>query len=112
METKTVIAALGALAQPSRLAVFQLLVQAGPGGVAATRIAEALDIPPSSLSFHLKELMHAGLLTQAKQSRSLIYSVNFETMNGLLGFLTQNCCGGNPCSPVRVRECTPEGTCS
>jgi ArsR family transcriptional regulator len=111
METTTVITALAALAQASRLAVFRLLVQAGPEGVAASKIAEALEIPPSSLSFHLKELMHARLISQAKQSRSLIYSANFETMNGLVGFLTQNCCGGNPCSPVRTLDCAREGTC-
>lgn len=100
MDTKPVIAALSALAQESRLAVFRLLVQAGPQGMAATRIAEELDIAPSSLSFHLKELTHSNLLIQTKAGRSLIYSANIETMNGLLGFLTENCCGGNVCSPV------------
>jgi ArsR family transcriptional regulator len=100
METKPVIAALSALAQESRLAVFRLLVQAGPQGMAATRIAEELDIAPSSLSFHLKELTHSNLIIQTKAGRSLIYSANIETMNGLLGFLTENCCGGNVCSPV------------
>lgn len=112
METKHIIAALSALAQESRLAVFRLLVQAGPEGVAASKIAEALDIPPSSLSFHLKELMHAGLLIQTKNGRSLIYSANFDTMNGVLGFLTENCCGGNICSPVRISDCSKEGACS
>jgi ArsR family transcriptional regulator len=112
METKNVIAALAALAQESRLAVFRLLVEAGPEGLAASKIAETLVIPPSSLSFHLKELMHADLLTQTKQSRSLIYSVNFATMNGLLGFLTENCCGGNPCTSVRIPDCSTTGACS
>lgn len=111
METKIVIAALAALAQESRLAVFRLLVQAGPEGLMPSKIAEALDIPPSSLSFHLKELTHADLVTQRKAGRSLIYSANFETMNGLLGFLTENCCGGNVCSPVRIPNCSNEGAC-
>lgn len=109
METKTAIAALAALAQESRLAVFRLLVQAGPAGLAASRIAERLDIPPSSLSFHLKELTHANMVTQTKDGRSLIYAANFETMNGLLGFLTENCCGGNPCTPVCISDCSNEG---
>jgi ArsR family transcriptional regulator len=106
METNNAISALAALAQESRLAVFRLLVQAGPAGLAATRIAEELAIPPSSLSFHLKELTHAGLVSQQKAGRSLIYSTNFDTMNALLGFLTENCCGGNPCTPVSG-QCYP-----
>jgi ArsR family transcriptional regulator len=109
METKQVINALAALAQDSRLAVFRLLVQAGPQGLAASKIAEHLDIPPSSLSFHLKELTHANMVTQTKDGRSLIYAANFETMNGLLGFLTENCCGGNPCSPVCIPDCSNKG---
>lgn len=100
METMNVISALSALAQESRLAAFRLLVQAGPQGLAATKIAEALGLAPSSLSFHLKELTYAKLIRQVREGRSLIYSVNFETMNGVLGFLTENCCGGNPCTPV------------
>lgn len=100
METKQVIAALSALAQESRLAVFRLLVQAGPSGMAASKIAERLGLPPSSLSFHLKELTHAGLITPAPDGRFVIYSADFDTMNGLLAFLTQNCCGGNPCAPA------------
>jgi len=112
MDNKSTIAALAALAQESRLAVFRLLVQAGPEGMAATRIAEHLGIAPSSLSFHLKELTHAELVTQTKAGRSLIYSANFSTMNSLIGFLTENCCGGNVCSPVRLSNCSPEGVCS
>lgn len=111
MEIKIAIAALAALAQESRLAVFRLLVQAGPEGLPATKIAEALEIAPSSLSFHLKELTHANMVIQTKAGRSLIYSANFDTMNGLLGFLTENCCGGNVCSPVRVADCSKEGAC-
>jgi ArsR family transcriptional regulator len=111
LSNKSAVLALTALAHESRLAVFRLLVQAGPEGLAATRIAESLDIPPSSLSFHLKELANAGMVIQTKAGRSLIYSANFETMNGLLGFLTENCCGGNACSPVRLPGCTPEKAC-
>ncbi|MBB3219807.1 ArsR/SmtB family transcription factor [Pseudoduganella umbonata] len=99
MQTKDVLAALSALAQESRLAVFRLLVQAGPAGLAASRIAEELDIAPSSLSFHLKELTHAKLLTSKQEGRFVIYSADIPTMNGLIGFLTENCCGGVPCSP-------------
>ncbi|HEU4851322.1 MAG TPA: helix-turn-helix domain-containing protein [Telluria sp.] len=110
MQDKEVVAALAALAQDSRLAVYRLLVQAGPEGMPATKIAEHLAIPPSSLSFHLKELTHASLITQTKAGRSLIYTANFATMNGLLGFLTENCCGGNTCSPVSANTCT-EGEC-
>ncbi len=111
MDHSTVVAALAALAQESRLAVFRLLVQAGPDGMAATRIAEALGIPPSSLSFHLKELTHAGLVHQAKAGRSLIYSANFAAMNGLISFLTENCCGGTPCSPS-PSTCSTQGECA
>lgn len=112
MQVKNVIAALAALAQETRLAVFRLLVQAGPGGLAATQIAERVGIAPSLLSFHLKELMHAGLISQTREGRSLIYAANFDAMNGVLGFLTENCCGGNVCSPVRVSNCAEEGACS
>ena len=106
METKTALAALAALAQESRLAVFRLLVQAGPAGIAATRIAEQLDIAPSSLSFHLKELTHAGLLAAKQEGRFVIYSANVEAMNGLVGFLTENCCGGLPCGVAAIDACS------
>ena len=106
MENKNALAALAALAQESRLAMFRLLVQAGPEGMAATRISEQLDIPPSSLSFHLKELAHADMVKPTKDGRSIIYSANFATMNGLVGFLTENCCGGNPCTPVCIADCS------
>lgn len=108
MKSKDAITALAALAQESRLAVFRLLVQAGPAGMPATRIAERLDIPPSSLSFHLKELTHAGMVDQKKEGRSLIYSANFQTMNGLLDFLTENCCGDNPCAKSAKTSCKPK----
>jgi DNA-binding transcriptional ArsR family regulator len=112
MDDKSIIAALAALAQESRLAVFRLLVQAGPEGMAATKIADHLGIAPSSLSFHLKELTNADLVTQTKAGRSLIYAANFSTMNSLIGFLTENCCGGNLCAPTRSSTCSNEGACS
>jgi len=99
LTTRAAIVALGALAQESRLAAFRLLVQAGPAGMAATRIAEAIGIPASSLSFHLKELTHAGLVAPRQEGRFLIYVAQFDTMNGLLAYLTENCCGGAPCAP-------------
>jgi ArsR family transcriptional regulator len=108
MKTNSALAALAALAQESRLGVFRLLVQAGPQGMAATKIAEALSIGPTSLSFHLKELTHAQMVTPVKEGRSIIYSANFATMNDLLGFLTENCCGGNPCSADCGLDCPPE----
>ncbi|HTD04512.1 metalloregulator ArsR/SmtB family transcription factor [Undibacterium sp.] len=108
METKNAITALAALAQDSRLAVFRLLVQAGPEGLAASKIAERLGLAPSSLSFHLKELSHADMVMANQQGRSIIYSANFTTMNSLLGYLTENCCGGNPCGPAAVACCNEE----
>jgi DNA-binding transcriptional ArsR family regulator len=105
LDTKASLAALSALAQESRLAVFRLLVQAGPAGMAASRIAGHLDIAPSSLSFHLKELSHAGLLASRQDGRFVIYSANVEAMNGLIGFLTENCCGGVPCGAAAPDTC-------
>jgi ArsR family transcriptional regulator len=98
METKQVLVALAALAQESRLAVFRLLVKCGPEGMAATRIAESLEIPSSSLSFHLKELTHAGLIVPRQQGRFILYAASFEAVNGLIGFLTENCCSGASCA--------------
>ncbi len=108
MENKDVLAALAALAQESRLNAFRLLVQTGPQGMAASKIAEHLAIAPSSLSFHLKELSHAGLVVARQDGRFVIYSANFDTMNGLLAFLTENCCGGMPCSPAGAAICIPQ----
>lgn len=98
MEDKNAIAALAALAQESRLATFRLLVQTGPEGLAASRIAETLGLPASSLSFHLKELTHANLIVPRQKGRFVIYAARFDTVNALVGFLTENCCGGTPCS--------------
>ena len=98
MEAGHVIRALSALAQDHRLAAFRLLVQAGEQGVAAGVIAETLDVPPSSMSFHLAQLANAGLVTQRRESRSIIYYADYAAMNGLMGYLTENCCGGMSCS--------------
>lgn len=110
METRSAIGALAALAQESRLAVFRLLVQAGPDGIAASKIADQLGVPPSSLSFHLKELTHAGLIVPRQDGRFIMYSADFATMNGLIGFLTENCCGGTPCSPLTTPSCETKPT--
>ncbi|MDQ8757084.1 metalloregulator ArsR/SmtB family transcription factor [Sphingosinicella sp. LHD-64] len=93
------VAALGALAQEHRLALFRLLVQAGPDGMAAGAIAEALGVPNSSLSFHLAQLSRAGLISQERQHRSLIYRADYPAMNALVGYLLENCCGGAGCMP-------------
>lgn len=105
MESTQVIKALAALAQDSRLAIFRLLIQAGPQGLSVGKIAEHLDIAAATLSFHLKELTLAGLLASHQEGRFVIYSAKFATMNELLGFLTDNCCGGNPCATAAV--CDP-----
>src|SRR4051812_49218548 len=105
METKNVIAALAALAQESRLAIHRLLVEAGPQGVAASKIAGQLGIPPSSLSFHLKELSRAGLITARQDGRFIWYAAVFTAMNALLSYLTENCCDGNPCVSTSRTEC-------
>ena len=97
METKHALSALAALAQESRLAVFRLLVEVGPEGMAASKISEALKIPASPLSFHLKELSHANLVVPRQDGRFVIYSAQFGTMNDLVAFLTDNCCGGRSC---------------
>tara|TARA_R110000782_G_scaffold117364_4_gene207798 strand:- start:117835 stop:118173 length:339 start_codon:yes stop_codon:yes gene_type:complete len=98
MQADRVIRALSALAQEHRLAAFRLLVQAGEQGVAAGVLAEKLDVPPSSMSFHLAQLANAGLVTQRRESRSIIYAADYAAMNGLMSYLTENCCGGVSCS--------------
>jgi ArsR family transcriptional regulator len=95
METSEAVAALGALAHEHRLGIYRLLVERGPEGLPAGAIAEALGLAPSSLTFHLQNLHRAGLIVQRRESRSLIYSVDFGTMNALVGFLTENCCAGS-----------------
>ena len=108
MEPDLVIRALGALAQEHRLAVFRLLVEAGPEGLAAGALAEAVGVPASSMSFHLAQLSHAGLVSQRRQSRSIIYSADYGVMNGLMAYLTHNCCGGASCLPDT--GCAPAST--
>lgn len=105
MNTKSAITALAALAQESRLAVFRLLVTTGPQGLAASKIAEALNVPASSLSFHLKELAHAGLISAKQEGRFIIYSANFTEMQALMDFLSENCCQGQSCALNSA--CTP-----
>jgi len=100
MELKHAVTLLGALAQDSRLQVYRLLVQAGPEGMAATEIAERLGIPANTLSFHLKTLSHADLVQSRQAGRFIYYSTHYEQMNALLGFLTENCCGGGSCAPL------------
>lgn len=111
MQTPQALAVLGALAQESRLAIFRHLVALGPAGMAASKIGEELSIPPSSLSFHLKELAHAGLIKSRQESRFIIYAANYEQMDALIGFLNENCCGGNPCSPGR-QPCSTDSAVS
>ncbi len=102
MKTTKAVSALAALAQETRLAVFRLLVQQGASGMAAGEIAESLRISPASLSFHLKELAHASLVTSRQDGRFIFYSANYAEMNRLLGFLTENCCAadGVACGPT------------
>lgn len=104
MKSNQVISALAALAQEHRLAAFRLLVEAGEHGVAAGDIARALSVPPSSLSFHLNHLVEAGLIGQRRAGRSLIYSANYQAMDDLVGFLTENCCSGNECAVSSVNS--------
>src|SRR6478752_4038914 len=101
MKQNQAIAALGALAQDTRLALFRLLVTAGPAGLSAGTIAERLGVAPSSLSFHLQQLLHARLVTQRRLSRQLIYAAEYGAMNELLAYLTENCCArGVSCAPA------------
>jgi ArsR family transcriptional regulator len=100
------VKSLGALAQATRLEVFRLLVKAGPAGLAAGRIGEALGVAPATLSFHLKELAQAGLVEARQDRRFIYYSADFERMNGLLAFLTENCCEGSAAG-CAVPACPP-----
>jgi DNA-binding transcriptional ArsR family regulator len=105
MEQKFVIQALAALAQPSRLFIFRSLVQQGSKGLTPALLAEELGLPPNTLSFHLKELLHADLISQERSGRNLIYRAQFDRMNAVLTYLTQNCCQGETC------EVSPEAVC-
>jgi len=105
MEEKFVIKALAALAQPSRLQIFRLLVVKGGDGLTHALIAETLGLPANTLSFHLKELMNADLISQERSGRNLIYRAQYDRMNAVLTFLSQNCCQGEAC------EVSPEAIC-
>jgi len=105
MDNISVVKALAALAQESRLAIYRTLVEVGPSGMPAGKISESTGISPSSLSFHMKELTYSNLVTSRHESRFVIYSANFSTMNEVLGFLTENCCGGNPCVSTSIQTC-------
>jgi DNA-binding transcriptional ArsR family regulator len=105
MESNTATTQLAALAQDSRLAIYRLLVQQGEAGLAAGDIAQRLMLPAPTLSFHLAQLKGAGLVRCRRESRSLIYTADYAAMNALLGFLTENCCGGQSCAPAAA--CAP-----
>lgn len=103
MEKTDAVTALAALAQDNRLDVFRLLVEAGPDGMPAGDVAKALDLAPNTLTFHFDRLRVAGLVTVRREGRSMIYAARFDVMNGLLGYLTDQCCGGKP------DKCAPQG---
>jgi ArsR family transcriptional regulator len=109
MKSRNVIVALAALAQETRLSVFRLLVQQGPTGMSAGEIAASVEVAPAALSFHLKEMAHAGLVKSRQDGRFIFYSANFTTMTGLIAYLTENCCaadcGSDACGPITA--CTP-----
>ena len=102
MEQIDAVTALAALAQDNRLDVYRLLVQAGPDGLTAGTIASELKLAPNTLTFHFDRMRQAGLVSVRRDGRSMIYSANYDTMNGLIGYLTDNCCGGAPerCAPA------------
>jgi ArsR family transcriptional regulator, arsenate/arsenite/antimonite-responsive transcriptional repressor len=111
MKPAAVVTALAALAHESRLAVYRMLVEAGPEGLAAGTVAERLKMPPSSLTFHLQNLQRAGLITRQRMSRQLIYAADFTAMNTLVGFLTENCCGqAGSCAPACAPTRAPAKT--
>jgi DNA-binding transcriptional ArsR family regulator len=111
MNIKDAVAALGALAQETRLQIFRLLVQAGSAGLSVGAIAERLGTEANGrLSFHLKELAIAGLVSASQSGRFIYYSANYPAMNELLAYLTEHCCGGTPCE-IEALPCDPEKTC-
>jgi DNA-binding transcriptional ArsR family regulator len=109
METRQVVGRLSALAQETRLELFRLLVQQGANGLPAGVIAERLGVPASSLSFHLQQLVHAGLITQRRVSRQIFYAADYGVMNALMAYLTENCCGGS--GTAAAAACVP-GVCN
>lgn len=107
MDSRHAVDALGALAHEHRLAVYRMLVERGPDGLSAGSIAERLGVPASSLTFHLQHLLRAGLVTHRRVSRQLFYAADFAAMNGLVGFLTENCCGRGAGACLPARAATP-----
>lgn len=105
MDLAIAAAALGALAHEYRLQAFRLLVQAGPGGLTPGSLAAHIGISAASMSFHVRDLLRAGLVQQRHEGRQIFYSARFEAMNELIAYLTENCCGGNPCSPLSQPAC-------
>lgn len=112
MEIKAAVRTLAALAQETRLSIFRLLVQTGPEGLPAGRIGEALDVPSATLSFHLKELSHVGLIAARQEGRFIYYSVSYEHMAALMTYLTENCCQGMPGECLSVMETALGGCCT
>jgi ArsR family transcriptional regulator len=112
MDERQALSAFGALSQETRLQIIRLLVVAGPNGLAAGNLAGKVEVSPSNISFHLKELEHAGLVTAERESRSIIYRANYEALGGLVRFLMEDCCSGHPeiCTPVGATNvcCSPE----
>lgn len=104
-ESAVVVKALAALAQPSRLEIFRSLVVAGEAGLTPSVLAALLGVAPNTLSFHLKELMHADLVSQERSGRNLVYRAQYDRMNAVLGYLTQNCCRGQPCLDEAASRC-------
>jgi ArsR family transcriptional regulator len=102
METKSIVVQLAALAQETRLAAWRLLVVAGPAGMTVGAIAESLEVPAATLSFHLKTLANAGLVSTRQEGRFIYCVADFSVMHGLVGYLGENCCGGADCSPVAL----------
>ena len=107
MESSSVVKALAALAQASRLEIFRALVVAGEAGLTPGAVAEALGLAPNTLSFHLKELVHAELVSQERVGRNLIYRARFDRMNAVLAYLTDNCCQGQPCAASSASTACP-----
>lgn len=111
MESTAVVKALAALAQPSRLEVFRALVVAGAPGLTPGALSESLGVAANTLSFHLKELLHADLVSQERVGRNLVYRAQFDRMNAVLAYLTQNCCQGQACLVVQSPDCPSISTC-
>ncbi|MGR9225647.1 ArsR/SmtB family transcription factor [Rhizobium leguminosarum] len=112
MDQRQALVAFGALSQETRLHIVRMLVVSGPNGMAAGAIAEKAEVSPSNISFHLKELERSGLITQQRESRSIIYTANYEALGGLIRFLMEDCCGGNPqiCAPTAAAACCAPAT--